>query len=175
MRTRLGWLLVILALVLAGCSDGDSEEGGDDASPAAEADTTEAGEADGDVEPTEDPGDSVVAYLTAAGRGQFGRMWDQLHPAQQAVIDRDTYVDCQEERTTAVDIEEIEVVETFEDEIAIAGTDERTQTTAVTVRVEWSIGAQDFSGTETINLAAVDGEWRAFFSSELLEDCSLSE
>ena len=102
-------------------------------------------------------GDAVIQQMQQLSRGQMGRQWDDLHPAQQALIPRDHFVQC---GGIEVNIDGTKVIETYEEEVLIPGTDQRVQSTAVTVEMTFSSGEAKRTQTQTFHEILVDDEWR---------------
>ena len=60
-------------------------------------------------------------------KGQFGRSWDLLHPGHQAVVDRDTYTSCMQEKSSSLPSGvDVDVDEVYDDPINVEGIPERT-------------------------------------------------
>jgi hypothetical protein len=93
-------------------------------------------------------------------KGQWGRQWEELHPAQQAFVPRERFVECADERLSGMDIVSVKVLETFEEESLIPGTDMSVPSTALTVEVEFKQGLLHNKDTDTVHVFLVDGEWR---------------
>lgn len=96
--------------------------------------------------------DFIREVTTQFSRGQSGRLWDTLHPADQAVVSRARYTTCQS--NSGFDLKKFKVLETYADPIDVAG---RTRpSTAVSVRVT----ADDGVTTATMHAIRVNGKWR---------------
>jgi hypothetical protein len=130
--------LLVLALVLplaAACGGDDS----DDADSGAE--------------------DALRQQFDYLSKGQYVRAYSRLHPAQQAVISEELYVQCAGQLGT-IEFSDIEIVEVFEEEVTIPGTSTRAASTAITARVTASQGSDSETITDTFHEFLVDGEWR---------------
>lgn len=107
----------------------------------------------------QDPAAAFQDIMDLTTTGQFGPLYDVLHPAQQAIINRDDYIWCAQQQLED-DPEfrdvEVHVVETYSDTIRIPGTDERDEVTALVVDAEYE-GVQ---ATDTSYLAQIDESWR---------------
>lgn len=57
-------------------------------------------------------------------KGQYGRQWDSLHPAQQRFISRDDYMDCAQEEVGTLNLSRIKLteLESYREKIRIPGT-----------------------------------------------------
>src|SRR5437764_1282558 len=54
--------------------------------------------------------EAVLAYIDAASKDQWGRVWDGLHPAQKALFTREKFIDCG--AAPGFTVEHAEVVDT---------------------------------------------------------------
>ncbi len=84
-------------------------------------------------------------------RGQSGRLWDELLPADQAVVTRARFVACQQNE--GFNLKSIKVLETYADPVDVEG--KSRPATAVTVRV-----TSDGVTTATMHAVSVNGTWR---------------
>ena len=89
---------------------------------------------------------------TQFSRGQAGRLWDSLTPADQAVVTRARYTACQSNEGFA--LQKFKVLETYADTIDVAG--KPTPSTAVSVQVT----SDDGLTTATMHAVSVAGTWR---------------
>lgn len=104
----------------------------------------------------------AVSTTEQARKGQSGQRYDDLHPAQQRVVDRDLFMEC-----TADDFfpaENIEATDTYEEAITIAEAG-AVMTTAVTI--EYDIG--DRSDAFTMHVQNLDGHWKWFLATQDVE------
>ena len=116
----------------------------------------------GDDEDTSDgAGDTAAEQFEMFFDGQFGRVWDQLHPAHQEVVPRDLYVECSSQQTFP-DME-IGVEEVYEETMDVARVGP-IDTMAVTLNFTNNGNSQ----TITEQLVEVDGEWRWILEEEAL-------
>lgn len=100
--------------------------------------------------------DFVRQVTTQFSRGQSGPLWDTLHPADQAVVSRARYMECQSNE--GFDLAKIKVLQTYPDTVDIAG--KPTPSTAVSVKVT----ANDGITTATMHAVQVNGKWRWILS-----------
>jgi hypothetical protein len=98
--------------------------------------------------------------LDYASKGQYGRQWDDLHPAQQAFVNRDLFVRCYSEKLGGLDVTRINVVDTFQEEQSVPGTDVRQVTTGISAEVTYRRDGQESTSTDTYHEYLVDGRWR---------------
>lgn len=99
--------------------------------------------------------DAIVRQLKLLSDGDAGALWDELHPAQQAIVPRDLYIRCADEQS--IELSDIKALrERAEPSLAIAGTNLTVPATAVTVEFTFAGTKQ----TETFHEVDVDGRWR---------------
>ena len=84
-------------------------------------------------------------------RGQSGRLWDELLPADQAIVSRARFVACQQNEGWS--LKSIKVLETYDDPVDVEG--KALPAKAVTVRV-----TSDGVTTATMHAVSVNGTWR---------------
>ncbi len=96
--------------------------------------------------------DFVRQVTTEFSRGQSGRLWDELHPADQAVVTRARFIAC--EQNEGFGLRKFKVLETYAETVDVAG--KPTPSTAVSVQVT----SDDGITTATMHAVPVDGTWR---------------
>ncbi len=121
-------VLAALALLGAGCGGGGSSPN----SPSA--------------------ADFVKHVTTEFSRGQTGPLWDELHPAEQALVTRARFVAC--EQNEGFGLRKIRVLDTYQETVDLAG--KATPSTAVTVQVT----SDDGITTATLHAVRVGDTWR---------------
>jgi hypothetical protein len=84
-------------------------------------------------------------------RGQTGRLWDELLPADQAIVTRARFVACQQNEGWS--LKSIKVLDTYTDPVDVEG--KSLPAEAVTVRV-----TSDGVTTATMHAVSVNGTWR---------------
>lgn len=104
------------------------------------------------------PEAALEALMGHLIKGQGGPAYDSLHPAQQSLVSRDVYIGCSE--GAGFELKDIEVLESYEDEIGIPGTDERAEATAMTFRITGEANGREDSFTDTMHMVDVGGSWR---------------
>jgi hypothetical protein len=129
-------LLVVVAVVVAGC--------GGEEDPAASG-----------------AGVAAVRKYENLYSGNFERAWDDLHPAHQRVVSQTRFVRCARQAIAVGDLESIEVLDVFDDDIRVAGLRER-RAKAVRARVS-SFHGESFTAEE--HEVEVDGRWRWILNS----------
>jgi hypothetical protein len=100
----------------------------------------------------ESPADFVRRVTTEFSRGQSGRLWDELLPADQRIVTRARFVACQANEGWG--LKSIKVLETYDDPVTV-GT-RAVPSKAVTVRVT----SDDGITTATMHAIQVSGKWR---------------
>lgn len=105
-------------------------------------------------------GQTAAAFIgqvtTQFARAQSGRLWDTLHPADQAIVNRARYMACQS--NAGFDLKKIKVLETYADTVAVAG--RSTPSTAISVRVT----SDDGITNATMHAVKLNGAWRWILS-----------
>ena len=94
----------------------------------------------------------IQDVTTQFSRGQSGRLWDTLVPADQAAVSRARYMACQSNE--GFEIQKFKVLETYADTIDVGG--KQTPSTAVSVQVT----SDDGMTTATMHAVSVGGTWR---------------
>lgn len=117
----------------------------------------------GSAAPKERAGDAVKRQLGQVDKGQFGPEWDELHPAQQALVPRDLYIQCAHQAGLP-QIDKIKVTDTYDEEVIIPGTGLKAPSTAVSVTYTLHQGAQSLDSKATFHEFAVNGKWRWMLS-----------
>ncbi len=96
---------------------------------------------------------NFVSRVTSEfSRGQAGRLWDELHPAEQAVVTRTRFIACQ--KNEGFRLQKFKVLESYTETVDVAGSPE--PSTAVTVQVT----SDDGITTATLHAVRVAGTWR---------------
>jgi hypothetical protein len=100
--------------------------------------------------------DAFVKRVTVEfSRGQAGRLWDELVPAQQAVVPRSLYVSC---ARNGFRLRSFKVLDTYDEPVSVLG--KTLPATAVSVQVV----SDDGVTAATMHAVRVDGRWRWFLS-----------
>jgi hypothetical protein len=98
----------------------------------------------------------IGQVTTQFSRAQSGRLWDTLHPADQAIVNRARYMACQS--NSGFDLKKIKILETYADTVDIAG--RSTPSTAISVRVT----SDDGITNATMHAVRLNGTWRWILS-----------
>ena len=94
----------------------------------------------------------VEHVTTEFSRGQTGPLWDELHPAEQALVSRARFIGC--EQNEGFGLRKIKVLETYQEKFDIGG--KPTPSTAVTLQVT----SDDGITTATLHAIRVGDTWR---------------
>lgn len=100
----------------------------------------------------ESAADFIRRVTVEFSRGQSGRLWDELHPADQAIVARARFVQCQ--HNDGFHLKTFKVLETYDEPTDVDGAAE--SSTAVSVRVT----SDDGETTATMHAVSVGGKWR---------------
>jgi hypothetical protein len=100
----------------------------------------------------ESAADFVKRVTLEFSRGQSGRLWDELVPADQAIVSRAKFVTC--EGNEGFGLQTMQVLDSYDDPTSIAGKSQ--PATAVTLKVT----ADDGTTTATMHAIPVNGSWR---------------
>jgi hypothetical protein len=101
-----------------------------------------------------DAAEAAEQFYRHTSDGQWGRSWDNLHPAHQEIVDRDDYITCAQ-RNESYDIDGVRAVETFEEPVGLPGTSITTDSVAVTVEIK----AGEVTDRRTSHFVEIDGRW----------------
>ena len=101
---------------------------------------------------TETASDFAKRITTEFSRGQSGRLWGDLLPADQRLVSRARFVTCQANEGWS--LKSIKVLETYADPVDVGATS--LPSTAVTVRVT----SDDGVTTATMHAVSAGGKWR---------------
>ena len=139
----------------------------------AEADTTTEQQpaTTGEEESVED---FIVRLVETQQKKQWGRIYDDLHPAQQKFITPNDLAECfgQFELPPGA---KVEVVEVYDEPWQIPGTKVTAGSKAVTVNIfmEYEEGGDKITSDlalETLHAYSVDGEWKWIVSQDTVKD-----
>jgi len=150
----LALLAATAAALFASCGDDDAPA---EASPTRQATLESSGATAAPTagRPAESAGGALTRQLRLLSDGDHGALWDELHPAQQALIPREQYVRCLS-RIPGYELTDIRIVRTREEEGPIPGTSERATISVVTA--EFTQNGTKY--TETFYEVNVGGAWR---------------
>lgn len=113
----------------------------------------------GNATPKEDAGAAVKRQLFLAAEGKYGQLWDELHPAQQAVVPKQKYIECTAQKSPPFQLDDVNVVDTRDDPIDFATLPDKRG--AKLVLFSLVIGpARTTSGRQALRVVPVKGQWR---------------
>jgi hypothetical protein len=110
--------------------------------------------------------DAAKRHQALADDGQFGPLWDELVPVQQALVPRDLYLQCRAKANPPLFhiqwIDNFKLLDAHTEEVTIPGTNVRLASTAMalsyTQHYDYGRQSQDLFGTG--HEFAIDGQWR---------------
>jgi hypothetical protein len=105
------------------------------------------------------PGTLIEQVYGRLHGGQYGRAWDLLHPAHQAIVSRARYIACAADWPQTPGLARFEVLRVYDDPIDVPLVPQRTSK-AVTYRVTLTAGGLRDSFTSTGHAVDVAGRWR---------------
>lgn len=114
------------------------------------------GSSGGSSSGTESPGAFIQRVTTQFSRGQSGRLWNELYPADQAIVSRSRFMRCQGNQ--GFRLKSFKVLETYNDSVDVEGKAEKAE--AVTVQVTSDNGVT----TATVHAVNVGGAWHWILS-----------
>lgn len=177
------------ALLAAGC--GGSENEGVLTPPTTEAGsataaTTAAGTLaeEPPAEPKADPGDFTKTNIERSVKGQYGRLWESLHPAHKQIAARSMWSRCEAEENddAGYELTGVEILEMYDEPVQIPGQSGEVNSKAVTVKVSVSHPLLEgpVSVTETVHAVPVEGQWTWIlkpgdFEAYVKGDCPVEE
>lgn len=117
----------------------------------------------------ESAGDAMKRQYGLLDKSQWSRYYDELHPAQQAIVNRDRFADCSAKNRGTISFNSVKVLETFDEEWPVSGTDIRGASKAVTIEIDAQSGSQNQKVKHTGHQFNVDGKWRWVMGPEAIE------
>lgn len=163
--------VVVSVIVLAGCSSGGSSSSTTstsvDAGPNPSSSSAPTTLAPGGSRSAEE---AVRAYIDAASKDQWGRVWDGLHPAQKALFTREAFIECGAAPPFSVD--DVKVIDTYEENSSLPGVSDSVPSTAVTLKITVSSGGKKDTQTLTAHAYEVDGQWWTSVDKDKVAACT---
>ena len=144
--------LVLLIGLLAGCA---GDDGGAPKPPAA-------------ANALEQPDTFFKRLLGYELAGRFGKSWDMLHPAHQALVTRAKYASCSKDDFGAATLAAVETVEVYDQPINVRDVPEKTSK-AVTLKLTLATGGQREATTHTFHAVRVSDRWAWYFGDTVIE------
>jgi hypothetical protein len=105
----------------------------------------------------ESASDFIKQVTTEFSRGQAGPLWDALYPADQAIVSRARFMQC--EGNQGFRLKDMKVLDTYSESVDVGGAAERSE--AVTVQVTSDNGVT----TATVHAVKVGATWRWILSA----------
>ena len=120
----------------------------------------------GEVDPARTaPGAAQVRLTEDIYNGRFGRAYNTLHPAHQAIVPRKLFVDCSRKTIAVHSLDSIEVLEVFDESVDLPGVGKQ-HAKAVRLRLTSTDGrTQTFVDHEL----KVGNTWRWVFSAKAID------
>jgi hypothetical protein len=120
--------------------------------------TAMAGDSPGTVE------QNVVRWNFA---GQYGRIWQTLHPAYQKVVSRSFWQACKvasANKTASVDFASLDITDTYADTLTfpVLG---RLDVTAVTASMKYKYLGTTHTTADTVYFIRVGGQWKGLWDT----------
>ena len=119
------------------------------------------------LEPAESPGDFLKRRFEYELSGQFGRSWDELHPAHKKVVTRDRYERCRAEQFeragVSAELHGFEVLEIFDEPTDVVGVSEMSK--AVSVLLTIADGGKTQSSLYTFHVVQIRDRWAWILSA----------
>jgi len=143
------------AILIAGCSSAPARKTSAGQLPPSTTTTSTT------PKPKETAQDALLRQFDEALKGQYGPSWDELLPSQQAFVNRDRYISCNQSNPVATLGAHInKVVATYQETVGIPGTDQHLPSTAITVELAVTVLGHKQTQDVTSHEFLVDGLWR---------------
>jgi hypothetical protein len=92
-------------------------------------------------------------------KGQWGRTWDVLHPAEKRYVTRERFTDCMQQSSGDLpELVSIKTVEVYDDPLDLKGIPQKSSK-AVTYKLTLKSGDQQESTTQTSHAVLVGDHW----------------
>jgi hypothetical protein len=145
MPTRPGiGALLLSALALAGCGGGDER-------------------------PDQDPGAFISELVHDVAAGRYAQAWTTLYPPHQQVATRQEYLRCEPMTPFPGKVENVRVLEVFDEPVDVAGQADQVDSTAIIVRLTVRAENERDRFDSTFHAVAVDGKWTWFLPEQRYE------
>ena len=129
-----------------------------------------AGCGGGDSKPDEDPGEFISQLVHHVAAGRYAQAWTTLYPPHQRVATRQEYLRCEPMTPFPGKVENVRVLEVFDEPVSVGGEAEEVGSTAIIVRL--TVLAEDDQRDRfdsTFHAVAVDGKWTWFLPEQRYE------
>jgi hypothetical protein len=105
-------------------------------------------------------GDALRKLTDYADKGQWGRMWDTLHPDQQKLVPRELFTECRSKTFNGARFRDVKVIETYEEDTDLPGVSQHVSSTAVTYEAKIGRGDNPSASRQTSHQYRVGDTWR---------------
>jgi hypothetical protein len=110
---------------------------------------------------------------TRISNRQWGPLYKRLHPAQQELIDRAAFFECEDRETPeGTEILGVEFIDSYREPVMIPGTDTEAKATALTVKVTVRRGHNRRTLRDTTHVFFVKGKWRFIVDADRVDECT---
>jgi len=97
---------------------------------------------------------------TDRAQGDYGAYYDALHPSQQALVSRDTFVSCLEKtKRSGTALKQVKILDTYDSDLDQEGIPQR-QATVVVLRVETERSGKTLNDVQVAYAVQVNGNYR---------------
>jgi hypothetical protein len=107
----------------------------------------------------DDAANALKKQFEYYSKGQFGRLYALLHPAQKEIVSKADYLRCATS-LPSFELGGVDVLETYRERIDIPGTDLVVPSQAITVKITVQSGVGKETDTDTSHEVKVDKKWR---------------
>lgn len=166
-------IFILLASVVVSCGSSGmpTEAGSTTANDASSSGTARAADKAAPIRASrEEIEPFVIEVLRNRDEERTGPAYDVLVPQQQELFSRTQFDVCGGSGSNT-EMKSLEILDVYEEPILIPGTSAEVDTTAVTVKVEFSVSGKMVTDTTTLHLVDVDGGWRWMTTERQIEEC----
>jgi len=105
-------------------------------------------------------GDFMEDVYTARASGDYGMYYDKLHPSQQALVSRNTFVSClNRSKRSGTTLKQVKILDTYDSDLEQQGIPQR-QAEVVVVRVETERAGKTANDIQVAYAVKVDDGYR---------------
>lgn len=115
---------------------------------------------------------AFLSYVDRLNKRQWGRLYKNLYPGQQAQLALADFTACMDERPSTAKVQVDEVVEAYWEKATIPGTSDTVRTLALTIRATATSGGREQQITDTVHQIYADKRWRFALSADELANCT---
>jgi hypothetical protein len=122
-----------------------------------------AGCAGSDAKPDQDPGEFISQLVHHVAAGRYAQAWTTMYPPHQQVATKQEYLRCEPMTPFPGTVENVRILEVFDEPVEVAGEAEDVDSTAIIVRLTVRAGKDERDRFDsTFHAVAVDGNWTWF-------------